>query len=66
MISYHLGIGILFHMLTYFVPSNLIGQTQDGYQGIPFALKMFLGLLPNINLIWGTKSLMELEGTRTK
>ncbi|XP_023336664.1 retinal-specific ATP-binding cassette transporter [Eurytemora carolleeae] len=57
-----LGLGVLFHVLTYFIPSNLINQTDDGYLSIPMESKMLMGLLPNINLVWGVKVLIELEG----
>ena len=56
------GLGVLFHVLTYFIPSNLINQTDDGYLSIPMESKMLMGLLPNINLVWGVKVLIELEG----
>ena len=49
-------------MLSYFIPSNVINQTPDGYIGIPLGSKLLMALIPNINLVWGVKMLMGQEG----
>ena len=50
-----LALGVLCHILTFFIPNNQINRTSDGFTNYSFAEKNFLALLPNINLIWGIK-----------
>ena len=53
-----LALGVLVHILTFFIPNNLINQTSDGINNYSFTEKNLYGLIPNINLIWGIKVLV--------
>ena len=50
-----LALGVLVHILTFFIPNNIINRTEDGYTNFSFVDKMFMAMIPNINLIWGIK-----------
>ena len=50
-----LALGVLVHILTFFIPNNVINRTEDGYTNFSFVEKMFMSTIPNINLIWGIK-----------
>ena len=50
-----LSLGVLVHILTFFIPNNVINRTSDGYTNYSFVEKMFMATIPNINLIWGIK-----------
>lgn len=60
-----LAIGILIHILTFFIPNNQINRTSDGFTKYSFNEKNLLALMPNINLIWGIKMLTSSEGKGT-
>lgn len=60
-----LSLGVLIHILTYIIPNNSINRTMDSYTTYSFPSKMALGVLPNINLIWGIKMLMSAESRGT-
>ena len=46
---------MLVHILTFFIPNNIINRTEDGYRNFSFGDKMVMATIPNINLIWGIK-----------
>ena len=50
-----LSLGVLVHILTFFISNNVINRTQDSYTEYSFVEKMFMATIPNINLIWGIK-----------
>ena len=60
-----LAIGVLIHILTFFIPNNQINRTSDGFTNYSFNEKNILALIPNINLIWGIKMLTSAEGKGT-
>ena len=57
-----LAIGVLIHILTFFIPNNQINRTSDGFTKYSFNEKNLLALIPNVNLIWGIKMLISAEG----
>ena len=50
-----LALGVLVHILSFIIPNSFINRTMDGYADIPFTYKIVMGLVPNINLIFGMK-----------
>ena len=60
-----LAIGVLIHILTFFIPNNQINRTSDGFTKYSFNEKNILALIPNLNLIWGIKMLISAEGKGT-
>ena len=50
-----LALGVLIHILTFFIPNNTINRTSDGFTNYSFFEKNLMALIPNINLIWGIK-----------
>ena len=50
-----LALGVLVHILSFFIPNNIISSTDTGYTDYTFVDKMFMATIPNINLIWGMK-----------
>ena len=60
-----LAIGVLIHILTFFIPNNQINRTSDGFTKYSFNEKNLLALIPNLNLIWGIKMLISAEGKGT-
>ena len=56
-----LALGVLCHILTFFIPNNQINQTSDGHTKFSFTEKNFMALIPNINLIWGIKVKYSVE-----
>ena len=50
-----LSLGVLGHILTYVIPNSSINKTADSFANYSFEEKMFMALIPNINLIWGIK-----------
>ena len=57
-----LALGVLVHILTYFIPQNIINRTSDGVNNYSFFEKNLYALIPNINLIWGIRMLVSAEG----
>ena len=53
------------HIMTFLVPNSSINREQTGAENFSFSEKMAMGLLPNINLIWGIKMLTALESKGT-
>ena len=56
-----LSLGVLIHILTFIIPNNSINRTSESSTGYSFSSKMAMGLVPNVNLIWGIKMLMSAE-----
>ena len=56
-----LSLGVLIHILTFIIPNNSINRTSESSTGYSFTSKMAMGLVPNVNLIWGIKMLMSAE-----
>ena len=56
-----LSLGVLIHILTFIIPNNSINRTSDSSTNYSFSTKMAMGLIPNVNLIWGIKMLMSAE-----
>ena len=56
-----LSLGVLIHILTFIIPNNSINRTMDSSTNYSFSTKMVMGLVPNVNLIWGIKMLMSAE-----
>eukprot|EP00095_Tigriopus_kingsejongensis_P011912 maker-scaffold111_size354240-snap-gene-2.29 protein:Tk11912 transcript:maker-scaffold111_size354240-snap-gene-2.29-mRNA-1 annotation:"atp-binding cassette sub-family a member 3" len=58
-----LATGVIFHIITYIIPSILIDD--EDYMIMPFGGKLAWSILPNVGLWWGIKILSIEEGKGT-